>query len=63
MDWQPSRVWATAVAQAIIDEREKNGLYKDIFDFVQRVNFSQVNRKAFESLALSGGFDKLWHPS
>ena len=45
------------VAQAIIDEREKNGLYKDIFDFVQRVNFSQVNRKAFESLALSGGFD------
>ena len=45
------------VAQAIIDEREKNGLYKNIFDFVQRVNFSQVNRKAFESLALSGGFD------
>ena len=45
------------VAQAIINEREKNGLYKDIFDFVQRVNFSQVNRKAFESLALSGGFD------
>ena len=45
------------VAQAIIDERDKNGLYKDIFDFVQRVNFSQVNRKALESLALSGGFD------
>ena len=45
------------VAQAIIDEREKNGLYKDIFDFVQRISFSQVNRKAFESLALSGGFD------
>ena len=45
------------VAQAIIDERDKNGPYKDIFDFVQRINFSQVNRKAFESLALSGGFD------
>ncbi len=45
------------VAQAIIDEREKNGSYKDIFDFVQRINFSSVNRKAFESLALSGGFD------
>ena len=45
------------VAQAIIDEREKNGPYKDIFDFVQRIPFSQVNRKAFESLALSGGFD------
>ena len=45
------------VAQAIIDEREQNGPFKDIFDFVQRINFSQVNRKAFESLALSGGFD------
>ena len=45
------------VAQAIIDEREKNGPYKDIFDFVQRVNFGQVNRKVFEALALSGGFD------
>jgi DNA polymerase-3 subunit alpha len=45
------------VAQAIIDEREKNGPYKDIFDFVQRVSFSQINRKALESLALSGGFD------
>jgi len=46
-----------SVAQAIIDEREKNGAYKDIYDFVQRINFSQFNRKAFESLALSGGFD------
>ena len=46
-----------AAAQNIISEREKNGLYKDIFDFVQRVNLSAVNRKALESLALSGGFD------
>ena len=46
-----------SVAQAIIDEREKNGPYKDMFDFVERINFSQVNRKAFEALALSGGFD------
>ena len=46
-----------AAAINIIAEREKNGPYKDIFDFVQRVNLSAVNRKAFESLALSGGFD------
>ena len=45
------------VAQAIIDEREKNGAYKDIYNFVERINFSQVNRKALEALALSGGFD------
>ncbi|MBQ4174594.1 MAG: DNA polymerase III subunit alpha, partial [Prevotella sp.] len=44
-------------AQAIIDEREKNGQYKDIYDFARRVNLNAVNRKAFESLALSGGFD------
>ena len=46
-----------AAALAIIEERRKNGPYKDIFDFAQRVNLSAVNRKAFESLALSGGFD------
>ena len=46
-----------SAAQAIIEEREKNGPYKDIYDFAQRVNLSAVNRKAFESLALSGGFD------
>jgi DNA polymerase-3 subunit alpha len=50
------------VAQSIIDEREKNGPYKDIFDFAQRVNYSSVNRKAFESLALSGGFDSFGIP-
>ena len=46
-----------AAATNIIAERHKNGEYKDIFDFVQRVNLSAVNRKAMESLALSGGFD------
>ena len=46
-----------SAALAIIDEREKNGPYKDIYDFAQRVSFSSVNRKAYESLALSGGFD------
>ena len=44
-------------AEAIIKERDQNGPYKDIFDFAQRVSFASVNRKAFESLALSGGFD------
>lgn len=46
-----------AAATNIIAERHKNGQYKDIFDFVQRVNLSAVNRKAMESLALSGGLD------
>ncbi|MBQ8046940.1 MAG: DNA polymerase III subunit alpha [Prevotella sp.] len=51
-----------AAAEAIINEREQNGPYKDIFDFAQRVNLSSVNRKAFESLALSGGFDSFGIP-
>ena len=46
-----------SAAQAIISERETNGPYKSIFDFAQRVSFASVNRKAFEALALSGGFD------
>ena len=46
-----------AAADAIISEREKNGPYKTIFDFIQRVNLGAVNRKCVESLVLSGGFD------
>ena len=46
-----------SAALAIISEREANGPYKSIYDFAERVNMSNVNRKAFESLALSGGFD------
>ena len=44
-------------AEAIIRERDQNGPYKSIFDFAQRVSSSNVNRKAYESLVLSGGFD------
>ena len=46
-----------SAAQAIIEERDKNGPYTSIYDFAQRISFSNVNRKAFESLALSGAFD------
>ena len=43
--------------EAIISEREKNGKYIDIFDFVKRVNLQACNKKTIESLALAGGFD------
>ena len=45
------------VVLAIIKEREQNGPYKGIFDFIERVNLSAVNKKAIESLALAGAFD------
>ena len=43
--------------RCIIEEREKNGPFTDIFDFVQRVNLSACNRKNIECIAMSGGFD------
>ena len=45
-----------SVAEAIIKERDANGPFTSIFNFAERVSQS-VNRKAYESLALSGGFD------
>lgn len=46
-----------AAAEAIIEERTTNGPYLDIYDFAQRLNFSQCNRKCLESLVLAGAFD------
>ena len=45
--------------QHIIEEREKNGAYRDIFDFIERINMTSCNKKVLESLALSGAFDGL----
>ena len=46
-----------SAVQSILAEREKNGPFKGIFDFVQRVNLSACNRKNIENLALAGSFD------
>ena len=46
-----------SAVQSIVEEREKNGPYKGIFDFVQRVNLNACNKKNIECLALAGGFD------
>ena len=44
------------IVRAILAEREENGLFEDIFDFVERMS-GIVNRKAFESLLHAGAFD------
>jgi len=46
-----------SAVQAIVKEREANGPYKGIFDFVERVNLSACGKKTIESLAISGAFD------
>ena len=45
-----------AAVEDIINERKK-GDFKDIFDFVERVNLRTVNKRTLENLAMSGGFD------
>ena len=42
---------------SIIDERNKNGKFLSVFDFIERVNLSSCNKKTIESLALCGAFD------
>ncbi|MFI3287629.1 MAG: DNA polymerase III subunit alpha [Rikenellaceae bacterium] len=45
--------------EAIVNERNAGGLFKDIYDFVERVNLTSVNKKAMECLVMSGAFDSL----
>jgi DNA polymerase-3 subunit alpha len=46
-----------AAVESIIEEREKAGFFKDVFDLVKRVNQRTVNKKSLECLAYSGAFD------
>ncbi len=46
-----------AAVETIIMEREKAGMYADVFDFIKRVLQRSVNKKSLESLAYSGAFD------
>jgi len=46
-----------AAVTAIIEEREKNGPFKSIFDLTKRVNSRALNKKGLEVLAASGAFD------
>lgn len=45
--------------QAIVDERKKNGPYKDLSDFIHRTDFKQINRRQLEQLSKAGAFDSL----
>jgi len=46
-----------AAIKAIVDEREANGPYNDLFDLTKRVGLQSVNRKALECLGKVGAFD------
>ena len=46
------------ISEAIIAERKKHGQYKDITDFLERVNDRDLNKKSLESLIKSGGLSQ-----
>ncbi|MNK43168.1 DNA polymerase III subunit alpha [compost metagenome] len=43
--------------ESIIEDRNENGMYKDLYDFARRSNTRTVNKKAYESFVYSGAFD------
>jgi DNA polymerase-3 subunit alpha len=47
-----------AATLAIIEERQNNGVFKDIFDFLKRINLRTVNKRCVESLVKSGALDE-----
>jgi DNA polymerase-3 subunit alpha len=46
-----------SAVNAIIEERDKNGPFRSIFDFAKRINLRAVNKRAMEALAKAGAFD------
>ena len=43
----------------LLEDRHKNGTYRDLFDFCARMDLSRVNKRVMEALVLSGGMDDL----
>ncbi|MBP5633951.1 DNA polymerase III subunit alpha [Candidatus Saccharibacteria bacterium] len=47
-----------ALAEEVIDERDKNGPFKSVCDFAKRVNATKFNKKSWESAIKTGVFDR-----
>ena len=48
--------------ESVVAVRREGGPFTDIFDFVERVDVKQVNKRTFETLARAGAFDSI-HPN
>jgi DNA polymerase-3 subunit alpha len=48
-----------AAIEVILQARRKDGPFKDLFDFCNRLDLRKVNRRVVESLIRAGAFDKL----
>ena len=47
----------TTVVNSILNEREENGQFKDLRDFIERMSGKEVNKKAVENFIMAGAFD------
>ena len=45
--------------RGLVAERDKNGLFKDLYDFARRLDSKALNKRQMESLAQAGAFDKM----
>jgi DNA polymerase-3 subunit alpha len=45
------------VVNAIIEERDNNGKFKNVFDLASRLDSRAINKRSLEGLALAGAFD------
>jgi len=46
-----------SAVETIVEERKANGPFRSVFDLAKRIDLRAANKKAFENLALAGGFD------
>ena len=49
----------TEATIALVKAREEKGPFKDLFDFCNKIDMSQLNKKVIESLVMAGAFDSL----
>ncbi len=46
-----------SAVETIVENRKKEGPYRSVFDLAKRIDLRAANKKAFENLAVAGGFD------
>ena len=46
-----------SAVETIIEHRKKDGHFRSVYDLAKRIDLRSANKKAFEGLAVAGGFD------
>ena len=60
MDWRRSKSIGKPVIEAIVSEREENGLYRGLKDFIERISLKEMlNKRSIENFIKAGALDNL----